>query len=69
VGLFRRVGYLKENRVIKQEDLGLHMFSFWVVDIEGEQISIKMSLENAQMFCENRRENGEYYEVVGKLEF
>lgn len=55
--------------MIRQEDLGLHMFSFWVVDNDGEQVSIRMSLENAQKFCENKRKTGEYFEVVGKLEF
>ncbi len=55
--------------IIEQSELHLHMFSFWVVNIEGEQVSIRMSPENAQRFCTKMREGGEYFEVVGKLEF
>ena len=49
---------------IKQENLGYHMFSFWVVDENDEQYGVKMSLENAIQFCEERRKTGGNYRVV-----
>lgn len=54
---------------ISQETLHVHMFSFWVVDIDGEQVSDRMSVENAMKLCESKRGSGDYFEVVGKLEF
>ena len=54
---------------IKQETLGYHMFSFWVVDENGEQCSIKMSIENVMQVCEDKRKDGKHYNVVGQLDF